>query len=114
MSIPNLPLDLWAQVARFVPASERPHTYRALRAAMLIPTHRTEHETQMRFLEVAGDEERANALATRDDVWPTAQPLDDMGFYDLVDMGFGPEQVVWALRVSDGNLGVAFIALLHT
>ena len=111
--VTNLPLDVWAQVARFVPPAERTATFWALRKALLLPTHGTLHETQFRFLEIAArEEEQAHALAHpgSDPLLPT-WPIEVEQML-VSDMGFAREDAIRALCLCGGDRYHAVLLLL--
>ena len=49
----ELPIDVWANVAKFMSQSDRIIAYYSLKHLNMIPVHHSEYETLMRFLEVA-------------------------------------------------------------
>lgn len=110
--VPNLPLDLWAQVARFVRPCDRDSLFVALRRAMLIPTHGSLHETRLRFHEAAAKEESELHAARFPGVHPRFPSWPPEVLAELLEMGFEHDQVVHALTLSDGDRFWAVMRLL--
>lgn len=109
----NLPLDLWAEVARFLPSRDRERAFWSLRRALVIATHGTLHETHMRFLELAArEEEEAHARYHPgvDPLWPTWSPDVEQMLVD--DMGFARDAAVRALILTGGDRYHAIMMLL--
>ena len=93
----NLPVDLWAQVARFIAPSDRGGVFWALRKALLIPTHGTLHETMLRFLKVAYREESKECTGS----WPVRCEWNAEYAYILTEMGFEEDAVTNALLANN-------------
>lgn len=109
IAVQTLPIEIWAQVARYLPTVERVPAFYALRRAMIIPTHNTLHETMLRFLEVAAADEKRDDL---DVGWPTAERISPDDVHVLVEMGFESNQVLAALVQAGGQVDIAIVRLV--
>lgn len=104
----NLPLDVWANVARFLPSGERVSMFFALRKAMLIPYQNSVHETLLYFL----DQSRREDVDTDDGVWPTVPTWDDDDELLLLEMGFDQESIRESLTQHGGRVDLVLHHLL--
>tara|TARA_Y100000741_G_scaffold34738_1_gene24490 strand:- start:267 stop:596 length:330 start_codon:yes stop_codon:yes gene_type:complete len=86
----ELPIDVWANVARFMSQGDRITAFYALKKLGIIPLFHSEHETMMRFLEVGAEYDKSNEYirSTVHDV-----------FNKLIGMGFEKDEIVYVLDV---------------
>lgn len=104
MSIHDLTMDVWAHVACFLTQRERIDTFFALRRAMVLPTHRTAHETMLQFLELA-----ARRDADTECVTPTVHDHVDR----IVEMGYERELVASLFEAYCNDVGSVMEHLMN-
>ena len=80
----ELPIDVWANVAKFMSQSDRIIAYYSLKHLNMIPVHHSEHETLMRFLEVGAEYDKSKEAKSI--------TVHDV-FNQLIGMGFDKNDV---------------------
>lgn len=109
MSAQNLPMDVWANVARYLPACERIPTFWALHRLGLIRKQKSIHESMILFLTHGA---RCDQQESVDLSWPSVQWSP--GMEDILKcMGFAHDHVVLALTYAGGNCTIALDLLLQ-
>lgn len=107
MSVALLPMEVWSQVAVYIPFADRLRTFRALRCTGLLPdTNTTLSNAFLQFCSEADRIEREREEDTEPRV-PVEQNVRV-----LLDMGFNDDEVRLALRLTHGSLDGAVEYLL--
>ena len=94
--LPELPMEVWARVASFIPFPSLLSTFWALTNAGLLPETGTNSSNAfLQFCSQVSEEEEEEEIE-----------IDDLeGTYAyLVEMGFDPDLVIHAIRMCRGNL----------
>ena len=99
--LPNLPIDVWAQIAAHLTQTDRIATFYRLRRAMVLPTYGTVHETMLRFLEVGAEHDRAHEIPS---TWPELPTWSVDVEVTLLNMGFSETETHRALVASGGDM----------
>lgn len=107
--IQEMPIDVWANVARFLSQTDRVVAFRALWP--ILPKQRTEHETLLQFLEIASGDDRERTWDAG--AWPDFPFWPHTTQERLEEMGFPTDAVVRALVAGGGDLDVALHCLLR-
>lgn len=103
-------MEVWSQVAVYVPFSDRLRTFHALRCAGCLPnTHTNASNALLQFCSEADRVERERAEEEERD----GEPLED-SVRVLVEMGFNRDEVRMALRLANGAMEGAMEHLLAT
>lgn len=105
----EIPIDVWANVARFLSQTDRIVAFRALWP--ILPKQRTEHETLLQFLEIASADDRDRTW--NPGAWPEFPFWPHATQERLEEMGFPTDRVVRALVAAGGDLDVALYCLVH-
>jgi hypothetical protein len=110
ITISDLPMEVWSQVAMYVPFSDRLRTFHALRCAGCLPdTHTNASNALLQFCSEADRVERECAEERNGSILDTEESVRV-----LVDMGFNHDEVRMALRLTYGVLDGAVEYLLAT
>jgi hypothetical protein len=107
MTISELPMEVWSQVAVHVPFSERLRTFHALRCAGCLPDTHT--NTSNAFLQFCSEADRTERDIEQE---PHSPPGSEESVRILVEMGFNDDEVRLALRFTHGSLDGAMEYLL--
>ena len=106
----NIPMDLWAYIAKFMTQTERIEAFFSLRRAMLIPTYNTLHETMHRFLEIAGDDDKKNEAAIAS--WPSFQLWGSYEEKLVAELGLNREEAIRLFIQHDQNIDIVLDLML--
>ena len=109
-TVSDLPMDVWSQVAVYVPFSDRLRTFHALRDAGCLPdTHTNVSNAFLQFCSEADRVERMHA----EEAECNGNLLNiEVNVRVLVDMGFNHDEVCLALRLTNGAIEGAMEYLL--
>ena len=107
MSVALLPMEVWSQVAVYIPFSDRLRTFRALRCTGLLPDTNTTPSNA--FLQFCSEADRIERECT--DIEEPSVPVEQ-NVRVLLDMGFNDDEVRLALRLTHGSLDSAVEYLL--
>lgn len=109
-TVSDLPMEVWSQVAVYVPFSDRLRTFHALRDAGCLPDTYTNASNA--FLQFCSEADRVERERAEEDTGKLLGTEEKVRV--LVDMGFNNDEVRMALRLSNGALEVATEYLLAT
>lgn len=109
-TVSDLPMEVWSQVAVFVPFSDRLRTFHALRDSGCLPDTHTNASNA--FLQFCSEADRVERECAED---RTSELLGaEESVRVLVDMGFNHDEVRMALRLTHGAIHGAMEHLLAT
>lgn len=112
-TVSDLPMEVWSQVAVYVPFSDRLRTFHALRSAGCLPDTHTNASNA--FLQFCSEADRVERERVEEEEERSGNPLGtEENVRVLVDMGFNHDEVRMALRLTHGALDGAVEYLLAT
>tara|TARA_B110001450_G_C17619343_1_gene480536 strand:+ start:439 stop:786 length:348 start_codon:yes stop_codon:yes gene_type:complete len=109
-TVSDLPMEVWSQVAVYVPFSDRLRTFHALRCAGCLPDTHT--NTSNAFLQFCSEADRAERERVEDEERNANRLGTEESVRVLVDMGFNHDEVRMALRLTYGAMNGAMEYLL--